>query len=112
MSFGAGFVAAKKYHAKTIVNPKSKAIGTIKKAYTKFPQLNQIIPALGYSRKQLKELEKTINRIKCDSVVIGTPIDLSKLINIKKPSTRVFYNLEERNTSLLKYVKKLIRKRK
>lgn len=106
MTFGAATVAAKKFKAK-IVDPVPYAVGSIKEAYKKYPNLKNIVPALGYSRKQIKDLEKTINKAKCDAVIIGTPIDLGKLININKPYTRVFYDLTER--ALLRHVDKILK---
>lgn len=95
LDIGAGYLAAKKWGA-TIVDPKPYAVGSIQEAYQKYRQLDMIIPALGYSEKQIKELEQTINAVKdIDAVVIGTPIDLGRIIKIKKPSVRVFYELEE-----------------
>jgi predicted GTPase len=93
MSYGAGFIAAKKYKAKPI-NPRKYAIGSIKQAYKKYPHMKNILPALGYGEKQMKELEKTINRAKCDAVIIATPIDLTRLIKINKPATKVNYVIE------------------
>lgn len=96
MSYGAGWVAAKKYKAKEIVDAEKYAIGSIREAYKKHKQLKKILPALGYGRKQVRELEKTINRAPCDSVVIATPIDLAELIRIKKPSVHITYDLREK----------------
>jgi len=100
MAYGAGVVAAKKYKARKIVDPRKAAKGSIKKAYKDFPQLKQIIPALGYSKSQLKELQKTINNTKADSIIIGTPIDLSKILKLNKPAARVFYDLKEKKRKL------------
>ncbi|MCE5223302.1 cyclic 2,3-diphosphoglycerate synthase [bacterium] len=95
LSIGAGYLAAKKWGAQ-IVDPRPYTVGSIKEAYTKYPQIEEIIPALGYSDQQIKELEETINAAKdIDAVVIGTPIDLRRIIKIKKPSVRVYYELEE-----------------
>ncbi|MBD3361712.1 GTPase [Candidatus Woesearchaeota archaeon] len=93
MSYGAGAIAAKKFKAKP-VNPRPFAIGSIKKAYSKYKQLGNVVPALGYGKKQIKELEQTIARAKCDAVIIATPIDLSRLIKINKPFVRAEYNVE------------------
>ncbi len=94
MDIGAGYLAARKCGAE-IVDPKPYAVGSIKEAYEKYPQLDEIIPALGYYEEQLKELEDTINSADCDVVVIGTPIDLSRIIKINKPSVRIGYELQE-----------------
>jgi predicted GTPase len=104
LSIGAGYIAARKCGAE-IVDPRPYTVGSIKAAYEKYPQIEMIIPALGYSEKQVKELEQTVNNATdVDAVVIGTPIDLRRIINIKKPSTRVFYDLAEIGTPTLEDV--------
>ena len=96
MSFGAGIVAAKKYHAKKIVDPKPHAVGSIKEAYTKYPQIGDLIPALGYGKKQIRELEASINNTPADSIVMATPVDLRKFTKLNKPAAKIDYELEER----------------
>jgi len=96
MSYGAGLVAAKKYEAAEIVSPKKYLGPGLEKVFEEFPQLDEVLPAMGYSDSQLKELEDTINRVDCDVVVGGTPIDLSKIISVSKPVVRVRYDLEEK----------------
>ncbi|MBE0433505.1 GTPase [candidate division WOR-3 bacterium] len=96
MSFGAGIVAAKKYHARQIVDPKQYAIGSIKEAYARYPQIGPLIPALGYGRKQIKELESSINNTPADSIVMATPVDLRKFTKLNKPAAKIDYELEER----------------
>lgn len=95
MKYGAGVVAAQKYGAKEIVDPRPYAIGTIKDSYTKYPGIGTLLPAMGYGKKQIQELEDTINAVDCDIVIIGTPIDLSRIIKINKKSIRVKYELQE-----------------
>jgi predicted GTPase len=95
MAFGAGVVAAKKYGAKEIVDPRKHLYGSIKETYEKYPKMGAIIPAMGYADKQIDDLEETINKLDCDAVVIGTPIDLRRVIDINKPAVRVTYELEE-----------------
>ena len=95
MKYGAGVVAAQKYGAKEIVDPRPYAIGTIKDTYTKYPGIGTLLPAMGYGEKQIQELEDTINAVDCDIVIIGTPIDLSRIIKINKKSIRVKYELQE-----------------
>jgi predicted GTPase len=95
MKFGAGVVAALKFGAKEIINPRPYAIGTIKDTYTKYPGIGALLPAMGYGKKQIQELEETINAVDCDMVIIGTPIDLSRIIKIDKKSVRVKYELQE-----------------
>ena len=95
MSYGAGYVAAKKFGAKEIVDPHPYIKGTIKKAFEKYPQITQILPALGYGELQLKELEEVINSIPADLVVVATPINLGRIIKMNKESVRVLYELQE-----------------
>ena len=94
MPFGAGYVAARKASA-IIVDPRPFAVGSIKETFEKYTHLENVLPAMGYGEKQMKELEKTINKADVDAIVIGTPIDLGKIINISKPNTRVRYDLQE-----------------
>jgi predicted GTPase len=94
MPYGAGMIFAKKAGASAIVDPRPYAVGSIKQAYTKFIHLGAVLPALGYSGKQVAELKETIDLTPCDAVVIGTPIDLRRVIAISKPSIRVRYDLK------------------
>ena len=94
LSEGAGAVAVRAARG-IMVDPRAKAVGSIRKAYQRFPKLGRVIPALGYSEEQLKELEKSINGVVCDAVVLGTPSDLTKIINIKRPVARVQFEAEE-----------------
>ncbi len=95
MSYGAGMVAADEFGAAEIVDPRPYAVGSIKEAYTKYPHLRKLIPALGYYEDQLKDLEESIKATPCDLVLIGSPIDIRRVIEIDKPSMRVGYELEE-----------------
>lgn len=95
MKYGAGTVAARKYGASKIVDPRPWAIGSIKDAFEKYSHLEEILPAMGYSPGQMAELQKSINAVDCDAVVIGTPIDLRRIMKINKPAVRVLYRLEE-----------------
>jgi predicted GTPase len=95
MKYGAGVVAAQKFGAKEIIDPRPYAIGTIKDTYKKYPGVGALLPAMGYGKKQIQELEDTINAVDCDIVIIGTPIDLSRIIKINKKSIRVKYELQE-----------------
>ncbi|MBN1593432.1 MAG: GTPase, partial [Candidatus Coatesbacteria bacterium] len=88
-------VAAKQYGAAEIIDPRPYCVDTIKKTFEKYPGIGTLLPAMGYSDKQIKDLEQTINNTPCDTVLIGTPIDLGKLIKIDKPSVRVGYDLQE-----------------
>ncbi|MBD3288526.1 GTPase [candidate division KSB1 bacterium] len=95
MDYGAGVVAAEKYGAAEIIDPRPWIVGTIKETFNKYPEIGALLPAMGYGEKQVKDLKKTVNAVDCDAVVIGTPIDLSKVIKIKKPFVRVKYELQE-----------------
>ena len=105
MSLGAGYVIAKKHGAK-IISAKKYASGSIKNTYKKYPKLRDILPAMGYGEKQIKDLERTINKAKCDVVVDGTPVNISKLIKINKPIVEVDYYLKERGLGLKQVLKK------
>lgn len=95
MTIGAGTVAAERFGAKELVDPRPWAVGRIAETFRIYPKIGTLLPAMGYGEEQLHDLEKTINAVECDSVVIATPIDLSRIINIKKPNTRVYYDLQE-----------------
>lgn len=95
MQYGAGVVAAEKYGAAELVDPRPYTVKSITATFEKYPDIGMVLPAMGYGDKQIKDLETTINKTKCDVVVIATPIDLGKLIKIKKPSVRVTYKLQE-----------------
>jgi predicted GTPase len=96
MAFGAGVVAANKYKAKEIVDPKPYAVKSISDTYNKYKGIKNLLPAMGYGDAQLKDLEETIKKVDCDTVVIGTPIDLRRVISIKQDTVRVTYSLEEK----------------
>ncbi|MDI3546553.1 MAG: hypothetical protein PWR10_205 [Halanaerobiales bacterium] len=95
MKYGAGAIAARKFGAAELIDPRSYAVGSIKDTFAKYTHLSDILPAMGYGRKQMKELEQTIKNAECDTVVIGTPIDLRRIIKFDKPATRVRYELQE-----------------
>jgi predicted GTPase len=95
MAYGAAVVAAEKFGAAELVDPRPYTVGTITKTYEKYPEIGILLPAMGYGTQQIKDLEKTINQTECDLVIIGTPIDLRKLVTINKPAVRVTYELQE-----------------
>ncbi|MHA1686625.1 MAG: cyclic 2,3-diphosphoglycerate synthase [Candidatus Heimdallarchaeaceae archaeon] len=95
MKYGAGVVAAKRYGAKELVDPRPYLVGSLKETFERYPEIGTLLPAMGYFEKQLKDLEETINKTDCDVVISATPIDLTRLIKIKKPVVRVRYELEE-----------------
>src|SRR6056297_3032881 len=98
MKIGAGTVAAQKFGAKEIIDPRPFTVGKLKETFEIYPEIGTLLPAMGYGEQQLKDLEATINGSDCDAVVIGTPIDLNRVIDIKKPNTRVYYDLQEIGT--------------
>ena len=95
MKFGAGIVAAEKFGATEVVDPRPWITGTIAETFESYPDIGKLLPAMGYGEQQIKDLEATINAADCDVVIIGTPIDLRRLLHIEKPSVRVIYNLKE-----------------
>jgi predicted GTPase len=95
MRFGAGTVLARKFGAGEIVDPRPFAIGSIAATYTAHPGIGRLLPAMGYGDEQIRELEATIAQVPCDVVIVGTPIDLSRLVKIDKPVVRARYELQE-----------------
>ena len=95
MQYGAGVVAAEKFGAADLVDPREFAVGTIDETYEKYPEIGILLPAMGYGEQQVKDLEETINNTDCDCVVIATPIDLRRIIKINKPAVQVSYELQE-----------------
>jgi predicted GTPase len=95
MKIGAGVVAARKFGAAELVDPRPFIVGRLKETFNTYPEIGTLLPAMGYGKEQLSDLEATINKTDCDSVVIGTPIDLNRIIKISKPNTRVYYDLQE-----------------
>jgi predicted GTPase len=95
MAYGAAWVAARRFGAAEIVDPRPYAVGSIKATYAKYPTTGAVLPAMGYGNQQTRELEETINRSDADLVLIGTPIDLNRIVKINKPTQRVRYELQE-----------------
>jgi len=95
MKIGAGTVAAQKFGAKEMVDPRPYAVGKLAKTFEIYPNIGILLPAMGYGAEQVKDLETTINNTDCDSVIIATPIDLNRIVKINKPNTKVSYDLEE-----------------
>ncbi|UCF61573.1 MAG: GTPase [Anaerolineaceae bacterium] len=95
MKIGAGVVAAQRFGAVGFVDPRPYTVGSLSETFEIYPEIGTVLPAMGYGEQQLKDLEATVNNIECDAVVIGTPINLSRVIKIEKPFTRVYYNLKE-----------------
>jgi predicted GTPase len=101
MSYGAGVIAAKMYGAAEIVDPKRHAVGTIKYTYNQYPNVGTVLPAMGYSKTQIHDLESTINHVDCDLVLCATPVDLPKLLSINKPIVRIGYEYKDHGSPLL-----------
>ncbi len=98
MTYGAGTVAAQRYGATELVDPRPYTVGSITEVFKHYPHIGALLPAMGYGKQQLKDLEATINKVDCDAVVVATPINLSRIIDIRKPNTRVYYELQEIGT--------------
>lgn len=95
MQYGAGVVAAQKFGAAELVDPRPYTVGRITETFEKYPDIGNLLPAMGYGAQQMQDLENTINQTDCDVVIIGTPIDLRRIIDIKHPTVRVTYDLQE-----------------
>jgi predicted GTPase len=104
MTYGAAVLAAKQYGAAELVDPRSCAVGSIAETFAQYPNVGTLLPAMGYGREQMEDLRKTIERCEADLVLIGTPIDLRKLIDLDKPALRVTYKLQEIGEPTLKDV--------
>jgi len=95
MAYGAGVVAARRFGAAEIIDPRPYAVRTIADTYIKYPRTGAVLPAMGYGDAQIADLEETINNIPCDLVIIATPIDLTRVLRINRPTQRVGYELQE-----------------
>lgn len=95
MKYGAGIMAALKYGAADLVDPRPWCTGKIARTFNRYPEIGVLLPAMGYGEEQVKDLEATISKVECDSVIIGTPIDLGRIVKIPQPSVRVTYDLAE-----------------
>ena len=95
MKIGAGIVAARNFGASEIIDPRPYVVGRLKDTFKQYPNIGTLLPAMGYGQQQLSDLEKTINNTPCDTVIIGTPIDLNRIIKINHPSVRISYDLKE-----------------
>jgi predicted GTPase len=95
MKIGAGVVAAIRYGAAELIDPRPYAVGKLAETFKIYPNVGKLLPAMGYGKQQMKDLAATIEKTDCDTVVIATPIDLQRVIKIKKPCTRVMYDLQE-----------------
>ena len=107
MPFGAGILAARQYGAAEIVDPRPWASGEIEETYLQYPDTAALLPAMGYGEKQLRDLEATVNATECDLVLVATPIDLSRIMQIHKPHVRVHYRLDEEGDALAEAVQRV-----
>jgi predicted GTPase len=104
LSYGAGTVAARRFGAKELVDPRPWLVGSLVETFRRYPKIGALLPAMGYGADQVQDLQSTIDQVDCDTVVIGTPIDLRRVITLHKPATRVRYELEEITTPNLREV--------
>ncbi len=104
MPYGAAVIAAKRYEAQTLVDPRPSATGSIKETFETYPDIGTLLPAMGYGKTQVLELEETINNTDCDIVILGTPIDIRRRIEINKPIMRAKYEFQELNNPELKEI--------
>ena len=102
MAYGAGMVAARRYNAAEVIDPRPYAVGSLKEIFSSFRHIGKVLPAMGYYPQQIRELEETINNADCDSVIIASPIDLGRIIRINKPSTYVLYDLVDMDRPYLR----------
>ena len=108
MPFGAGVLAARQNGAAELVDPRPWAVGEIAQTFNSYPETGSLLPAMGYGEQQVRDLEATVNAVDCDLVLVATPIDLTRLINIEKPHQRIGYRLEEEGDGLVEAVKKKV----
>jgi predicted GTPase len=94
MDYGAGYVAAQRFGAAEIIDPRPYAVDSITATYAKYPRTGAILPAMGYGHDQMRDLEVTINNTPCDMVIVGTPIDLTRVLSVKHPMQRIRYELQ------------------
>lgn len=106
MSFGAGLLAAIKYEAEQVIDPRNSAVGSVKKVYNKYKHIGKVLPAIGYSKQQIRDLETTINNSDCDLVLFATPIDLTCIVDLIKPALRVRYEYKDYGSNRLEDVLK------
>jgi len=108
MPFGAGVLAAMEHHAGELVDPRPWAVGEIAETFEKYPDIGDLLPAMGYGDEQIRDLERTVNAVDCDLVLVATPIDLTRLIDIEKPNMRIGYSLPAADGALTKAVRGIL----
>ncbi len=104
MGYGAGVIAARRFGASQIVDPRPYLVGTLKDTFRKYPGIGSLLPAMGYSPQQIQDLEKTINATDCDLVISATPIDLTRLIKINKPCIQINYEYKDNSEPTLESI--------
>jgi predicted GTPase len=108
MPFGAGVLAATECHAAELIDPRPWAVGEIAETFRRYPDIGDLLPAMGYGDAQIRDLEATVNAVDCDLVLVATPIDLTRLIDIEKPSMRIGYSLPGEDGALTEAVQSLL----
>ncbi len=108
MPFGAGVLAATENGAAELVDPRPWAVGEIADTFEQYPDIGNLLPAMGYGEKQVRDLEATVNAVDCDLVLVATPIDLTRLIKIDRPAMRIGYSLEPEDGALARAVRKAV----
>jgi len=108
MPFGAGVLAATQHHAAELVDPRPWAVGEIAETYRKYPEIGDLLPAMGYGDAQIRDLEATVDAVDCDLVLVATPIDLTRLIDIRKPNMRIGYSMPAVDGALTEAVKRVV----
>jgi predicted GTPase len=101
MTFGAGVIAAQRYGAAEMVDPRPYLVGSLRKTFETYPNIGKVLPAMGYGEQQVKDLEATINACECDVVISATPIDLTRLVKLEKPILRVRYDYRDNSEPTL-----------
>ena len=107
MPFGAGVLAATENHASELVDPRPWAVGEIADTFEEYPDIGDLLPAMGYGEAQIRDLEETINAVDCDLVLVATPIDLTRLIDIEQPTMRIGYSLPAADGRLTEAVQRV-----
>ena len=104
MAYGAGVIAAKRFGAAALVDPRPFLKGRLKETFANYPDIGHLLPAMGYGQQQIKDLEATINATDCDLVIVATPVDLSRLLKINRPHTRIRYEYSDHGEPTLESI--------
>jgi len=106
MDYGAGVIAARRFGASQFIDPRPYLVGTLKEVFQTYPNIGSLLPAMGYSSQQVKDLETTINNTKCDLVLVATPVDLTQLVSVNKPTVRIRYEYKDNSEPTLEAILK------